>query len=90
MSPDTASLSLGGPPEGQTAKGQSPFALPLRLATPSALGSLSSVALSSEKANAILTCPPALYNAHPSQADISTLRHTGHFYFALTSVGEHS
>jgi hypothetical protein len=76
----TLSLALSGQETGQKQKGQNRSVPAQFMALVSALGSLSSVALSSARV-------PAVYHLsslslHPG--DISTLQKKGHFYFALT------
>jgi hypothetical protein len=81
ISPNWAlSLSPSGQKAGQKQKGQSLAVSAQLMALVSALGSLSSVALSS--ARVLISLPPL--SSHPSKGDISTLQTWGHFYFALT------
>jgi len=75
------SFSLSSPKAGQKQKGQILAVSAQLIALVSALGSLSSVALSSARVASVY---------HPStspllQGDISTLQIRGHFYFALTA-----
>jgi len=74
------SFSLSGQKAGQKQKGQILAVSAQLMALVSALGSLSSVALSSVRVTRVY---------HPSlsslpQGDISTLQKRGHLYFALT------
>ena len=74
------SLSLFGQKAGQKQKGQILSVSAQLMALVSALGSLSSVALSSAQVLPV-------YQPFPLpllQGDISTLQNRGHFYFALT------
>jgi hypothetical protein len=74
------SLSLSGQKAGQKQKGQILSVSAQLMALVSALGSLSSVALSSARVLPV-------YHPFPLpllQGDISTLQNRGHLYFALT------
>lgn len=76
----TLSLALAGQKAGQKQKGQILAVSAQLMALVSALGSLSSVTLSSARV-------PLVYHPSPSslhRGDISTLHIRGHFYFALT------
>ena len=81
----TMSLALSRQETGQKQKGQN-FSVPAQfLALVSALGSLSSVALSSARVQQVYhRLPPTLL-----PGDISTLQNRGHFYFALTNQRFH-
>jgi hypothetical protein len=76
----TVSLSLSGQTAGQEQKGQILSVSAQLMALGSALGSLSSVALSS--ARVLPVYHP--FSLSLLQGDISTLQNRGHFYFALT------
>lgn len=74
------SLALSGQKTGQKQKGQNRSAPAQFMALVSALGSLSSVALSSARAQLVYH----LFPASLRPGDISTLQKWGHLYFALT------
>ena len=76
----TVSLSLSRQKAGQKQKGQILSVSAQLMALGSALGSLSSVALSSAQVPSVYHIP----NLPLCKGDISTLQNRGHFYFALT------
>jgi hypothetical protein len=74
------SLSLNGQKAGQKQKGQILAVSAQLMALVSALGSLSSVALSFARVASVYHP----FSSTLRQGDISTLQNRGHFYFALT------
>jgi hypothetical protein len=83
INPDLrSSFSPSSQKAGQKQKGQILTVSAQLMALVSALGSLSSVALSSARVSPVY--PP--FPSPLPQGDISTLQIRGHFYFALTVI----